>query len=251
MQQTALFTLPPAIDAARHPESPEWRTAWIKAGIGTVSDWNQMRVVAVKELLWIIAGSPTANHWLESNIDAIAGVVADTAGAAVPLVLRQRAVGVRASSDRISCYRLPRLVVAKQEDDWKPHLAPDVAPDVLARTLRKVERDLRAELATWGRLPPVLDNATPFLMIHQPGRAVPISAIRAASSGHGRPVSVLARCHMTLLSNWRIEGDLFVGHLKSLGFGRILRTAAPEVLAPQTQLQLLELSAPDQEATEC
>lgn len=241
MQATALFSLPGLWVSSHGLEASEWRTRWVGAGVGSLDDWNHLRVVVAREMLWIIASNPTANVWLMAHIDAIAGVVATTVNDAVPLQVRQRAIGVRTGTEELWAYRFPRLVVAKGSGDWTPHFAAIPDPGLLDGLARTIEKGIRRELQAWGRLPSMLDDPRPFLVLSQPGRPVVIPAITAQRSGHGKPVNVLARAHLTVLSPLRLEGEIFVGPLASLGYGRMVRTTAPDMLDRATQTALLGL----------
>jgi len=241
MQRTILFTLPAAWCSSNASNAPFWRSQWTAAGVGTLDDWNQVRVVAVRELLWIIAGKPAANAWLDANLDGIAGVVASTVQDAVPVEVRDRSVAVRASEDTLWAYRFPRIVLAKGNGDWSEHFQPSLSADLVAKMARTIEKGIRKELSVWSRLPFMLASQTPFLVVTQPGRPLIFPAIGGDRSGHGKPVNVLARAHLTVLSPVRIEGDLFVGPLASLGYGRMLRTQPPESLGRDVQSALLAL----------
>lgn len=241
MQQTARFTLPEDTWGANGRDSSDWRSIWVAAGIGGLDDWNRMRVVMVRETLWIIASTPASGGWLTSHIDAIAGVIADVVQDAVPLVIRSRSVGVRAGGEHLWAYRFPRIVVAKGTGDWKPHFAGTLDPALTARMTRMIESGLRRELLAWDRLPDELDG--PFLVIADPGRPIIIPAIHADRSGHGKRVNVLARSQLMVFSPYRFEGDLFAGPLASIGFGRMLRSATATLLDRQTQCALLALPA--------
>lgn len=248
MQTTILCTLPPQHDEAQRRSAAAWRGIFAAAGIGAgIADWNTVRCIAVKDLLWLIAGEPGANDFLMSNLDAIAANVAAVCSAPVPMEVRQREVAVRAGTDKLWAYRVPRFVAEKQACDWTAHFVPTLGDATKEKMARKIEASLRRELSTWSRLPEVLDDGAPFITISDPGRAIPIQAISSERSGHGKPVSVLARSHLTFLSYWRFEGEIFVGPLASLGYGRVLRTAAPELLSRDVQRELLKIMPQCQE----
>lgn len=244
MQKVLLAALPPAIDATPERDSSQWRTIFVDAGIGTYADWNTIRIAAGQRQLWIVAGVPAANAFLEARFDDIAAALANACQAPVPLAVSERDVGVRPCTDKLWAYRIPKLVVGK-DGDWSAHFAPTIDPALKASIERKVERAIRRELDAWGRLPPVLDNDAPFLVMSQPGRAMPIQAITGSRSGHGKPVSILARLQPVFLSYWRLEGQLFAGPLASLGYGRIARTEAPELIDRATQKALLDIIPTD------
>lgn len=249
MQRIAVFSLPESTgEGAKVPvPSATWRSRWVTAGVGTYDDWNRMRVVSLRDRLMLVAGVPAANDWLMTHIDRIAGVVSDQVGAAVPLDLQERAVGVRWSDDRLWGYRFPEVVVSKSATDWGPHFSPDLSAELRDALARKMERSLRSELKSWGRLSDELDNDDPFFIVSQPGIAHGNPAIAPERSGHGKPVSVLARRHMMLLSYWRFEGELFLGPLASLGFGRMIRCQPSELLDRYTQKALLALPSTTKE----
>lgn len=248
MQFTALFTLRGSVGTETRRTEAHWRAAFVAAGIGTYPDWNQVRVVAVQQLLWLIAGSPAAGAWLNKHIDAIAGAVAGAEGGPVPLELRERAVGVRAGTDQLWAYRFPRLVVTKTSGDWGRQMTAPLPADEADRLAAMIQSGLRRELATWDRLPAKLaDDNAPFLVVTDPGRAIPVAAIGSNRSGHGRPVSVLVRRHVHVMSYWRLEGDLSVGPLASLGYGRLLRASAPDLLSPALQRALTRIQPIAQE----
>lgn len=241
MQTVLLAALPPGIDSSEERTASQWRSLFVQAGIGQFDDWNAVRIAAAQRQLWIIAGEPSANAFLTSHLDAIAGVLASACNGPVPLEVNERAVGVRAGTDKLWAYRIPKLVVEKKPGDWSAHFAAQIDPALKSQIERKVERALRRELDTWGRLPSELDNDLPFLVLSQPGRAVPISAISGQRSGHGKAVTVLTRLHPVFLSYWRLEGHLFAGPLASLGFGRIVRMSAPDMIDRATQKALLDI----------
>lgn len=245
MQTVLLAALPPAIDSSSELNASQWRMRLVAAGIGTFEDWNRVRISASQRQLWIVAGEPAANAFLSLHLDDIAGVLASTCNGPVPLEISERAIGVRSGTDKLWAYRIPKLVVEKKPGDWSAHFAPSLDPAIRAGIERKVERAIRKELDTWGRLPAVLDNDEPFLALSQPGRAMPIQAISGQRSGHGKPVSILARLQVVFLSYWRLEGQFFVGPLASLGYGRVARTAAPELLDRTVQKALLDIIPDD------
>lgn len=240
-QSLAVFgPFPASLPATWPRDAAAWRARWVDAGVGGYEDWNHLRVVALRERLWVLPGSPAAVSWLEANLDGVAGVVADAAGEAVPLDWRTRQVGVRSSDDMLWSYRLPSFVVEKRAGAWGHHFEDPLSPELRAALCRKVEAALRHELAVWGRLPAVIEQ-DPFLVVADPGRAAIVPAIGAARSGHGKPVSVLIRRGVQLLSYWRFEGEFLLGPLASLGHGRLLRAIAPDLLDGDTQDALLAL----------
>jgi hypothetical protein len=241
MQNLALFSLPSTWHLAHPMDAADWRAAWMRAGIGDTHAWNRLRVVCARELLWVISGSPETNSWLDQHMNAIACAVTDVVGDAVAFEVRSRTIGVRASADRLWAYRFPRLVLAKGTGDWQPHFAHPLDPNILQRMQHVLESGIRRELTAWNRLPDVLDDQNHFLTITDPGRAVIIPAIHADRSGHGKSVNVLVRSNIIAISPIRIEGEVFAGPLASLGFGRMLRTSAPELLDTSTQRALLQL----------
>lgn len=245
MQRSFLFSLPSALTDG---DASEWRAAWVAAGIGDYEAWNAQRVVARGERLWIIPSNPVAIDWIMPRLDAIAAVVAARAGDVVPLEIRDRAVSVRAEPDRLHAYRFPRLVVAKGGGDWQPHFEDTLDPAIGDKIIRSVENALRRELTAWGRLPAFLANGERFLALSAPGRATVIPAVQGQRSGHGKPVHMLVRLNLSVLSPLRIEGDLFAGPLASLGFGRLLRGEAPAELDRATQRSLLALPTFDTES---
>lgn len=250
MQKVLLAALPPAIDSSPERSSSEWRTAFVAAGIGTYDDWNKIRVSATHRQVWIVAGEPSANAFIEAHLDGIAATLAHICNGPVPLEISDRAIGVRACTDKLWAYRIPKLVVEKKAGDWSAHFKALLDPSLRSSIERKVERSIRRELDMWGRLPHALDNDAPFLVLSQPGRAMPIPAITSQRSGHGKPVNVLTRLQPVFLSYWRLEGQIFVGPLASLGYGRIARTEAPELIDRATQKTLLDIipSQPESEA---
>jgi len=250
MQITSLFSLPESWAAAHPMDASDWRTRWVAAGIGTFDQWNNLRVVAVRNLVWVISGSPAANEWLQNHLDAIAGEVAATVDDAVPLEVRERSIGVRKDADSLWAYRIPRFVACKGSTNWKPHFEPALDQALLDRMTRSIEASLRRELTAWGRLPEVLADGQPFMVISNPGRPVVIPAIHANRSGHGKSVSVLTRSAMVLMSPFRLEGEFFAGPLSSIGYGRLQRTSAPEMLDRRTQRALLTLPH-EHEAPSC
>ena len=241
MQLTALFTLPPTADLDAARSATDWRTLFVQSSTGTFQDWNSIRVVAVRDLLWLIAGNPAATTWLRANLDSVAGVIADTTGQSIPLEVRERQIGVRSDRERLWAYRIPRFVADKNARDWTPQMQPSLADDDREKLARSIEAGLRRELSAWDRLPIELDNNQPFIAISSPGRAVPVRAISSERSGHGKGVSVLVRSHLVFLSYWRFQGDLSVGPLASLGFGRLLLSSPPELLSPALQRSLIKI----------
>lgn len=248
MQRIALFTLPePPVTGPPRPAA-EWRHRFVSAGVGALDpDWNRIRVVSLNVTLWLIPADPAAGDWLNANIDAIAGVVADTVGVAVPLELRERAIGVRHQADLLWAYRVPAYVAQKTPGDWGPHFEQDISSTLRDVMARKIERSLRKELDAWGKLPSSLDNCEPFLVVAETGRAVAVPAISAERSHRDTPMSVLVRRYPLLLSYWRFEGELFAGPLASLGYGRLLRINPPEMLDRYTQRALLALPSSTEE----
>lgn len=249
MQTTALFALPEAWVATHRMEPGDWRTRWVQGAAGSFDQWNRMRVVVARNLLWVIPATPDASAWLRDKLDAIAGIVAQTVNDAVPLQLRERQVTVRQDPDRLWAYRMPRFVADKSQRDWSEQFASPLDASVIDRMTRTIEASVRRELTAWGRLPEALSQEHPFLVIADPGRPVVIPAIQGNRSGHGKPVNILARSGLTLLSPFRMEGELFAGPLSSLGYGRLLRGSAPEMLDRRTQKALLQL--PIREVPSC
>lgn len=247
MQKTVLFSLPPAIDAIARPNAATWRGTFEAAGIGTRSEWNQIRVDVTHEKLNLYAGNPKANEFIDANLDGIAGCVAETMAKPVPFELVERAVGVRAGTDRLWAYRIPRFV-ADKDGDFKPHFETQISDELRNRMVRKIETSILRELDSWGRLPEALTTGAPFLAISDPGKAMVIPAIESGRSGHGKSVGVLVRRHLHFLSYWRLEGRLFAGALNALGFGRIDRASAPELLTVDLQRQLLKITPESSEA---
>lgn len=242
VQRIALFTLPAPPETQPPRPAADWRHRFVSAGIGALEpEWNRIRVVSLPTALWLIPCDPVAGDWLVSHLDAIAGVVADTTGVAVPLEVRERAIGVRHQDDLLWAYRLPAYVVQKSPGDWSPHFEKELAPALRDAMARKIERGLRKELSAWGKLPAALDTSDPFLVVAEIGRATAVPAISAERAHRDKPMLVLVRRYPLLLSYWRLEGELFVGPLASLGYGRLLRIPAPEVLDRYTQKALLAL----------
>lgn len=241
MQKSLIFSLPAAIDAMQRMRPSHWRDAFESAGIGERAQWDLIRLLALRDQLNLYASTPQANTFLTDHLDAIAGCVADQAKAPVEMQLNERQVGVRAGTDILWAYRIPRLVVEKKHGDWQPHFEASLAPELKDKIARRVESSLRRELAVWRRLPGVLDDAKPFLTIADPGRALVVPAIEANRSGSGKGVKVLVRRDVVLMSYWRFEGHLFVGPLASLGFGRITRSAPPEMLGTDLQRDLMKI----------
>ncbi len=240
-QRTLLFALPEARPNPRMDPS-DWRAAWVAAGVGPNTDWNQVRVVAVGHLLWVIAGSPRANDWIDSNLDAIAGTVADVCAGPARMEMAYRHVGVRAGQGRLWAYRIPAIVLEKGGGDhWKEHLEVALSPEMSCAVLRKIEDGVRRELQAWGALPLAIIPDKPFFVMLHPGRGMIAPGIHGDRSGHGKPVNVLLRKHVQLLSPLRIEGNVFAGALNSLGNGRLLRMQPPEMLEPSIQSELMNL----------
>lgn len=241
MQKALLFTLPPAIDAVQRVSASGWRDAFEAAGIGRRADWDAIRVLAIKDQLSLYAGTPDANRFLDEHLDAIAGCIADQVNAPCELHCTERQVGVRAGTETLWAYRIPRLVVEKKHGDWQPHFEALLSPDLKERILRRIEASLRRELNAWGRLPEALEDGQHFLALADPGRAIIVPAIEAGRSGGGKPVNVLLRKDVVVMCYWRFEGHLFVGPLASLGYGRVARGTPPEVLSTQLQRDLLKI----------
>lgn len=241
MQITLLCTLPPAIDEAARLRASDWRSRFVDAGVGDYTAWNRVRISAIREQLWLVASEPDGNTFLETNLDGIAGVLAATCHGPVAMERIERAVGVRTGTEKLWAYRIPRYVAEKKAGDWSAHFAAQIDSALKAKLERRIEASIRRELAAWGRLPDVLDNDQPFLVIAQPGRAVPVPAIDASRSGHGKAVHVLVRSQVVLLSYWRLEGELFAGPLAALGYGRLTRTNAPDAIDRALQRELLNI----------
>jgi len=243
MQTTVFFTFPTTYAPEPRRDSAAWRTAFVEAGLGNFADWNQIRVCAVRNLLWLISGSPAANPWLTARLDGVAGVVAGVVGDALSMEVRQRAVTVRHDA-QVHAYRLPVWVAAKWQrgNDWAAQRAEPQPTTALVTMARTIERQLCRELRTWDVLPTSLAMGEPFLAIGNAGRALPVRAISAERSGHGKPMDVLVRRPLIFLSSWRLEGEFFAGPLASLGFGRVLRTRLPEQMDRNMQNALLDLT---------
>lgn len=247
MQKSMLFSLPPAIDAVKRPDATAWRESFEGAGIGTRADWNNVRVDAGRDKLNLHAGNPDASNFLEANLDAIAGCIAETMSKPVPFEIGERTVGVRAGTDRLWAYRIARLV-SEKKGDFKPHLEIPLSQELRDRLARKIENSIVRELTFWGRLPDVLSDGAPFIAVSDPGRAMIIPAIESGRSGHAKKVSVLVRRDVFFLSYWRLEGRLYAGSLNALGYGRIDRAAAPEMLSVEMQRQLLKIAPESSES---
>ncbi|OJY94337.1 MAG: hypothetical protein BGP25_04945 [Lysobacterales bacterium 63-13] len=245
MQTILLAALPPASDASLIREATDWRAVFIAAGIGSAQDWNKLRVSTPREQLWIVAGDPKANDFLADRLDDIAGTLATVLNAPVPLEVSHRTIGVRASTTELWAYRIPRFVVEKKARDYTAHFQSTLDPDIKAKIERKLEASIRNELDVWNRLPSALDNDQPFLVLTDPGRAIPVPAISGTQTGTGKPVTVLVRRQMVFLSYWRFEGSLFLGPLASLGYGRVTRTPGPAMLERATQKALLDIIPTD------
>lgn len=241
MQPVVNFILPADRPDLAGLYASHWRQKWVDAGIGTFDRWNQQRVVARHDALRIFPASPEASDWLLSVLDGVAGVVATAVGDVVPMELNERPVGVRAEADKLHAYLFPRMVVAKGGGDWSDQFATPL-PDALGgKIVHMIEAALVRDLSAWHRLPDYLKDGSPFLVLHEAGRPAVIPAIEANRSGHGKAVHVLVRRELTVLSPLRIQGDLFVGPLGSLGFGRMVRKNPPDMLDRTTQRALLSL----------
>lgn len=239
-QRTLLFALPENRPAPRMDAS-DWRAAFVVADVGQMEDWNKLRVVAVQHMLWVIAGSTQANEWIDLNLDAIAGVVADVCAGPAALEVAFRHVGVRAGGGRLWAYRIPSMVVDKGGGEWKEHINPPLSEPLVAKLKLKIESSVRRELAIWDALPLALAPDKPFFVVTDPGRGMIVPGIHADRSGHGKPVNVLLRRHVRVLSPLRIDGNIFAGALNSLGHGRLLRTQAPEIIERATQIALTDM----------
>lgn len=247
VQKTLLFSPPPAIDGVNRPNAARWRETFELAGLGTREQWNGVRIDVNRQKLNLYAGNPAANDLLVTHLDGIAGCIADAFKAPVPFEMVDRAVGVRAGTEQLWAYRVPYLV-AEKKGDFAPHMTPQIDASLRERIERKIEQGIRRELEVWGRLPASLADAQAFLAIADPGRAVIIRAIESGRSGHAKQVGVLVRRNLVFLSYWRIEGRLFVGGLRSLGYGRVDRASAPEVLSVDLQRQLIKIIPESAEA---
>lgn len=247
VQKSLLFTYPPAIDAVARPTASDWRNTFEDAGIGVRADWNDIRMDAGKHKLNLYSANQRGSRFLESNLDSVAGCVADALKAPVPFELADRMIGVYAGTDRLWAYRVPCLVVEKSGGGWQAHYEAELAADIKAKMVRIVEDSIRRELSGWGVLPDALRDG-PFLALADPGRPVIFPAIAAPRSGHGAAVNVLARRDVKLMSYWRFEGRLFVGRLTSLGYGRVDRTPPPELLSLELQRALLKVTPESHEA---
>lgn len=242
MQKTLLFLLPASMGSWRAMSAGDWRKRWVTAGVGSYEDWNRLRVTANGERLWVTAGSPETSGWLdESRIDVLASLVAAVVGDVVPMEVRERTVRVRAEPSGLYAYRFPRLVVAKGGGQWEAHFTASLSPELRIGLVNQVERALRREFLTWDALPSYLAYNSQFVVLFDPGHAQIVPAVSGERSGHGKPVHALIRKGVTFLSPLRIDGDLAIGSLTSLGYGRMLRTAAPTLFDRNAQRALLAL----------
>ena len=249
MQVAVVCALPPAVDESARLRAADWRSRFVAAGVGDFTGWNQVRIGATRDQLWLVAADPNGNAYLDRHLDGVAGVLASICAGPVAMERINRAVGVRTGTEKLWAYRIPRFVAEKKAGDWSPHFAAQLDGALKSKIERRIEASIRRELDAWGRLPKVLDNDQPFLVIAQPGRAVPVPAIDATRSGHGKPVNVPVRSQLVFLSYWRLEGELFAGPLAALGYGRLTRTNAPDSIDRTLQRELLNI-LPDTTHTE-
>lgn len=224
-------------DAPRRPSASDWRIALCNTGAATRPALDQLRTVVTQTALWFIPRTPEGEAWLRIHAMAIAGTVATTLGKPVPMHLRERITTVE-RRPMLYGYRISRLAVTKRARDWARLGATDLDVGAQATIRTLIERELRDDLRTFGDLPFGLDDDAPFIAIHNYGRPMPIAAVTANRSGHGKPISTLARLGVEFASHWRIEGEHFVGRLQGLGFGRIQRTLPPGEISPTLAAEL-------------
>lgn len=232
----AVFELPAVKAQADRADAAIWRLRWTQAGIGTVVQWNQIRVIVMANLLWLYPATPAAAAWLHDQIPALGRQISDHFDDVVVITLNARPYAVR-WSEEIWAYRIRHLVIAKGGADWSEHFKPKLDPALTQAIEQRIERGIRRDLAAWGQLPDDLHEPSPFLVLADPGRAFATPAI-AAGNRSNKPIHVLVRDNVMVLSKLRIEGAIFVGQLTSLGYGRLLRIRGPKILSAGTRHRL-------------
>ena len=194
-----------------------WRQILLTAGAVSEADLAHLRLFAGQTALSLIAADPQGNDLLVAQHPALAKAVCDRTGP-VQLELMEKQLTVR-EDDLLWDYVTPRLCVAKAEPAWTPMKAEVLGAAERLKLKARIERDLLAQAQTWGLLFP----SPPRIGFIDPGRPMPIAAVSAARSGHGKEAFVLARLQVRIVCNLRLNGDWFVGALQGLGFGRLFR----------------------------
>jgi hypothetical protein len=244
VQTTLRFTLPEGNERLRAMDASDWRALWVQSGIGTYEEFNALRVAPRNNRLWVSTGTPIASEWLTPDrVDAIAGSVAGMADNVVPMAVIPHMVRASGEPDRLYAYRFPRLVVAKGYGQWSEHFDQTLSLTLQHKLQALIETGLRRELTTWDALPNHIADSEHFVALTDVGHATVIPIIHGERSGHGKPVNALVRRGVTVLSPFKFDGFLAVGALASLGYGSMVRGAAPEILTLEIQKALLALPA--------
>jgi hypothetical protein len=154
--------------------------------------------------------TPGANDWMRQHESDLMSAVADLARQVLPL--RPEFVDWSAQEASVTLYTLPELVVAKKSvwDAWRK----DVLDEERRSALKSLIQDgLRGSLGRWGlSLPDVL-----------------LDAIRVIDEGKPMPLvkedgpRCMARLRVQFIAPFAIEGNLFIGGLPMLGYGKVLR----------------------------
>jgi hypothetical protein len=200
----------------------QWRHHFISSALGTQSDWDRVAIIQSGTALSFLARQPEANDWIQAQSADLVRSVANKIGRVAPFEYQDIEVSMRPDeSVAMWTYRIPKLVVAKERAAWD-RLKSQALDDQAAEEIRaRIARDLNAYLVRWG----AMDATAPAVQVTlvDAGRPMPITAITAERSGHGRHISVLARLDVVFKTDWRIQGAIQVGMLPGLGFGRAFR----------------------------
>lgn len=151
-----------------------------------------------------------ANEWMSAHEGALMRTVADLAGQVLPV--RPEFAEIAVSDAPVTLYTLPELVVAKKGDwdVWRHDALDEAQRGALIGLIRN---GLRDALARWGLA--IDGGALQTIRLTSDGKPMPL----VKSDG---PRS-MARLRVQCVAPLGIEGNLFLGGLPMLGYGKLLR----------------------------
>lgn len=203
-------------------QSSQWRHHFLQSGTGTPAEWDCVATIQSGTALSFLARTPEANAWLQSAATDLVRGVADKLGRVAPFEFQE--IDVTARPDEQTAfwqYAIPKLVVAKNNKNWDQLKADILDADAQEQIRERIQKDLNAFLLVWGARSE--DDSPIEIELVDAGRPMPVKAVSAERSGHGKPVYALSRLDVKFRTRWRIQGGAQVGMLQGLGYGRVFR----------------------------